>query len=299
MLSLKLKALQSQKQLPPPSEAIAVVQHAGQPQPPGSAGAHPADDISVTSSEWAQQVRENEEAEQWDLSFARIPIELQPKYEPLLGGMVAGKRIQVYVLIDKLGWDLMLCDQLYVALKSCQPRSQDNLIDVLSEMELVVTLKHAVELLPRFSAEVLEELLMRIDKSYVASILGNITRFLDEHELGIFLTLTDYLSLSEVLKMLEIVKEPWADKCRLCRKRKQYALHMRLEHRQIPAGHHEVVGVMPLYDKAQKWAADDEKGFHFDTESATCYWEREIVDLVRICDNCLQDVFAAASCCTR
>lgn len=60
-----------------------------------------------------------------------------------------------------------------------------------------------------------------------------------------------------------------------------------------------MVGVLPLYAKAQEWRADDEKGFHFDMDSGTVMWYREIVDMVRICDVCLQDVFAAASCCTR
>jgi hypothetical protein len=145
----------------------------------------------------------------------------------------------------------------------------------------------------------MDEMLVRVDKTYIASIFSNVTRFLSEHELDILIRLTDYLGLAEVLKMLESVKEPWADKCRLCRKRKLYDLHTRLENEQVPPGHYEVVGVMPLYDKAQKWVADDEKGFHFNTETGTCYWEREIVDLVCICDNCLQDVFAAASCCSR
>ena len=86
---------------------------------------------------------------------------------------------------------------------------------------------------------------------------------------------------------------------RLCRNRKLYALHLRLEHNQVPAGRLPLVGSMGLYDKAEIWTVDDEKGFRFDIDNGIVYWEREIVDLVRICDTCLQDLFAAASCCTR
>jgi hypothetical protein len=109
----------------------------------------PIDDASVTSAEWEQQVRENEEAEEWDKSFGKIPCELQSQYEPMLGGMVAGKRIQVYVMIDKLNWELKDCSDLHVALKCCGLKLQDSLIDVLWEIEQVPALKHALVLLPR------------------------------------------------------------------------------------------------------------------------------------------------------
>jgi hypothetical protein len=50
---------------------------------------------------------------------------------------------------------------------------------------------------------------------------------------------------------------------------------------------------MSLYDHSISWKADDEKNFTFHPNEGVIRWFHEIVDLVRICDQCLSDVHKA------
>jgi hypothetical protein len=55
-------------------------------------------------------------------------------------------------------------------------------------------------------------------------------------------------------------------------------------------------GILPLYEKAEIWSADnDDHFFTFDYERKLIRWRREVVDLVKICDKCLHDVHRASS----
>jgi hypothetical protein len=64
---------------------------------------------------------------------------------------------------------------------------------------------------------------------------------------------------------------------------------------QIPKTILRVTGCLPIYSKAQTWSAQDEKMFRFDVEKGKIYFRKELVDLVRICEKCLQDVHECAA----
>lgn len=50
-----------------------------------------------------------------------------------------------------------------------------------------------------------------------------------------------------------------------------------------------------MYDKAEIWTSADGKSFTFDYDRGRVFWNKELVDLVRICDACLKDVNEAAT----
>lgn len=55
-------------------------------------------------------------------------------------------------------------------------------------------------------------------------------------------------------------------------------------------------GIIPLYEKAEIWQADNDlRFFTFNYERNLVLWRKEIVDLVKICDKCLIEVHAASS----
>ena len=54
-----------------------------------------------------------------------------------------------------------------------------------------------------------------------------------------------------------------------------------------------IVGVMPSYDKAEIWKADDESNYTFSVDEGVVRWFHEVVDLVQICDKCLMSVHKA------
>lgn len=93
-----------------------------------------------------------------------------------------------------------------------------------------------------------------------------------------------------------------AKHCRLCRVRRMNELETRLLNEgtskpgeQIPKAMLRVSGCLPIYSKAQVWSAQDEKMFRFDVEKGKIYFRKELVDLVRICEKCLQDVHECAA----
>ena len=77
------------------------------------------------------------------------------------------------------------------------------------------------------------------------------------------------LSIKEVLDAYDVCDDQMIKACRLCRTRRIYALELRTIHNQIPPKMIRVTGALPIYDKAEMWAAADEKGT-FHTELILC-----------------------------
>ena len=131
-----------------------------------------------------------------------------------------------------------------------------------------------------------------------AHTIVQLCRHLPPSELEAFCDVVDRLSLRELLDMLQLCDEPFAKHCRLCRTQRLQRLEQRMLQGQVPEGLMQVPGTMPLYEAAtqNQWRACDELGFSVDPQSGHIYWNNvrsQPVDLVRICDDCLLDVFKA------
>ena len=127
--------------------AVAVIAPAGGNGTPH----HLGEEESAGSEEWAQQMRENEEADAWgEQHFHRVPLDLQAQFEPFLGGLPAVQRIQTYTMIDKMDWkaDDLIC--LYETIKSFPSALQETVTAVLFNLQNVLSLRHAIRFFPRF-----------------------------------------------------------------------------------------------------------------------------------------------------
>lgn len=249
--------------------------------------------------DWERQVRENEEAEKWEAAIVNIPEALFSSYEPLLQALPAIRRAQILKMLDAMEWKLEKCQQMLTTLTQVPKLMIETVIDILVAYPFTLALSHAINFFPRLTPDVVMEVLNDIPPDTFLHVTTEVTRHLEDSDLDTLAALSARLSFRYMMGLLEDVKEPWADKCRLCRVRRLYKLSDRMCSGQVPPGLPEITGVLPLYDKAEIWAADDEKGFRFDEARGRVYWQRELVDLERICRDCLMDVNQAASCCTR
>ena len=64
---------------------------------------------------------------------------------------------------------------------------------------------------------------------------------------------------------------------------------------QVPPSLIPMPGTLPLYHHPDVWQGEDEKGFTFDVEKGEIFFQKNVVDLVRICPTCLVDVLEAAT----
>ncbi len=68
---------------------------------------------------------------------------------------------------------------------------------------------------------------------------------------------------------------------------------MCLFHEQI---HSQLPGMVEIYEKKTEiWSADNESSFRFDERKSIIYWKSHVVDLIQICDECLNEAYRAAS----
>lgn len=240
------------------------------------------------------------EEDKWDaLAEQFIPSDLQGRYEPLLGGLSGKQKIQLLSKLQQVNWEYSVCVATYILLKKPPAKYQDGLIDILHSYASNLEYTKAVDLFLQFNDELLLETLSVIGKAEIVRITAHVTKYLNEKQLNVFINLANTLTMSMVIQMLDECNEPFAKQCRLCRSKRLYSLHERLVHNQIPEGMAEVVGNMALLNKHDIWSADNEKGYRFDVEKKRVFWNREVVDLVNICDGCLSELNRAASCCTR
>ena len=96
--------------------------------------------------------------------------------------------------------------------------------------------------------------------------------------------------------MLQLCDEPANKQCRLCRTKRVIALEFKMQHDMHPPDELPMTGTLVLHDVMQdQWTADDDMGYVFDTKSGSVYWHKQLVDIVRICDNCLEELHRATA----
>ena len=120
----------------------------------------------------------------------------------------------------------------------------------------------------------------------------------ESHELAMMVRLINYLGFSELLKIFEQCDEPAAKMCRLCKTKRLQALEFRMINNQSKDGFTDVDLHKPFLQqdicgKPDIWKQQDEKEFTFDMKKRKIYWRKQIVDINRICTECISDVFGA------
>ena len=155
-------------------------------------------------------------------------------------------------------------------------------------------LKFIFTFFTRINDEAMKEVLEKLNGAQLDGCI-ELARFLVPTELELMFQYIDELSIVDVMQTMNLVEDPFVKACRLCRTRRIYALEHRLLYDQVPPKMIKVTGALAIYDKAETWMAADEKQFTIDHENGKVLWQKNVVDLTRICDKCLVDAHGACT----
>ena len=266
------------------------------------------DSASVEAAERAaedafqREMEEMEANEKWEKSITSIPEEdgIRAGFQEVMTMYSVFLKIKVYKLLALLEWSADNCGKLLSILIAARDDAHasnpkiDWFFDKLSQYEEAGFLHFAFSLFARINAKVIVEI-FTVTTDVELDRLMDLARFLPHGELDLLIEFLFELSITEVLSAMDRSNEPFVKACRLCRTRRVNALEQRLIHDQVPDKMIRVTGALAIYDKSESWQADDEKGFTFDAEKGQIFWEKQQVDLMKICDKCLLDVHGAAS----
>jgi hypothetical protein len=234
-----------------------------------------------------------DENEHWEASIDNIPHELRLKYAPFVADLTLATRINLYKVLDSLDWTEEFCRIV---------------LDVMGHVRIYLetfvnySMNLALSRRPLFfhvcktlQDPQLGQLLTGVKYDVVENYM-ELAFYIDSYELLMMFELMNKLSVQELDSIIHRVDEPMAKHCNLCKSKRLYALETRLYNGQIDEYHAQIPGTVSLYEKADVWKADnDEKFYTFNYDAGVILWRKQIVDLVKICDACMNEVHRASS----
>lgn len=231
----------------------------------------------------------------WENCFDKIPVELHTGYSAVIGDFNLNTRIRIYKIIDLFGWHIiysrLILDVLIRAraeeniqailrlFEGCGPRHLLNLLNLMNNMQY----GKIHEFLYHTPAD---EALKLLDVAY----------YVEPKEFELLFEFIEKLSVTEVLRLINLCNEPKSNMCRLCKVLRLASLEYRMlqGHLKPDSTHGFTPGMEPTYDRADVWQNDVDQEFTFLIDSGLIYWRKELVDATRICDKCLTNVIRAA-----
>lgn len=257
------------------------------------------DDADEETRRFNREIKAIEELERWETRITEIPdISLQDAFLETMGAYSTMRKIGVYKLLALFNWDLKTCDSFNKLLQRVPLDRVDWLIQVMNEYHGEGKLSFSFSFFSLMEQHVLTEIFYVFSREALDRAI-NIGRFLDTEALSFFVYYINELGVKEVLQIISDCDEPMVKHCRLCRTRRVFNLENRLVHAQVPKGMIRVTGCLAIYDKSEVWSRADEMNFTFDHAKGIIYWNKVVVDMMRICDKCLADSLrAACSDCT-
>lgn len=251
------------------------------------------EEVSNLSTMEEESVTSAEESERWEAAIDNIPHELRLKYAPFVADLTLATRIKLYKVLDSLDWTYDFCRIVLNVMGH-----------VRKYLEIFVnySINLSVSRRPLFFyvCKTLEEpqisqLLTQVKYDVVENFM-ELAFYIDSKELQLMFELMSKLSVQELDAIIHRVDEPMAKHCNLCKSKRLYSLESRLFNGQMNDVHAQMPGTLALYQKADVWKADnDEKFFTFNYEAGVILWRKQIVDLMKICDACLNEVHRASS----
>jgi hypothetical protein len=252
-------------------------------------------ELARQEEDWDLQMKAFEEVEQWEKTAKqKLPGDLKVPFLEYLSQYSGIYRMPAYKIMEVLNWDYTKLSQLFAVLKKIP---KDLMTPFISLMESFVPPHIEVlflQLMFEYHDYQVVDLTAKVPRAEV-HILLQVCRHLPALELETLKELSLRLPFQHIIGLLIRCDEPMAKGCALCRTRRLHALEQRMLNEQVPANTIRVTGAVPLYEKFDQWAADDEKGFTFNTDTAAIFWYKQPVDLVQICAKCLQDVHQAVT----
>lgn len=245
--------------------------------------------------DWEQQLRDVEETEKWDKSVDLIPQDLQNDFRSIFQTLPSKNKIQVLKMLGSMSWMGIYCSNVRKILHNTPADLRSSMVEIIfSYLSPKQLLDHVITLFSQLEALLCVELIVNLSRDDVKN-LTDVTQFFDHDDLFTFVLLVHQLSIRDMLEMFKNCKDPMSKHCKLCKSRRLRKLETRLLNGQVPPGVVPIAAMVPLYDTAEVWTCDDEQLFKFDLERFKIFWNRELVDLVKICDKCVFDVNRAAS----
>jgi hypothetical protein len=258
-----------------------------------------AEKMAELERRFAQEMVEMDLNEKWEKSIVNIPEQYRGAFKIVIEKYSVFIKIKMYKLLDLLKWTEEASAKLLHILHVARDLQVGNAkidwwFDKMAGYTAEGNLAFVFSFLTTIDDKVLQEIFLSLSDEDLDKCI-ELARFLDPVELGLMHQYIFELTIVDVLRAMDEAHDPFAKACRLCRTRKLYALELRLVHDQVPPKMIRVTGALPLYDKAEKWAAADENLFTLDPEKGQVMWCKQRVDMTRICDQCLADCFAACT----
>ena len=247
-------------------------------------------------AKFAKDMEEMEANEKWEKSMDLIPEEVRSDYVEILSTYSTFLKIEVFKFLALMDWNVHDCKSLYRILdvgRSIPHERIGWLFKKLAQYEEAGYMRPIFVFFGKLEGKVLLEL-FGISEDELAEMI-ELARFLPPLERDLMTRFVYELSITEVLEIKKECDEPTIKACRLCRLRRVHNLELRMRHDQIPPKMIRVTGALPIYEKAEVWTADDENDFTFDSTRGVIYWQNNVVDLVKICNQCLLDCHGAAT----
>lgn len=228
--------------------------------------------------------------EEWENCIEKIHQDFKYRYIRIVPELKYTTRINMYKVLSSLHWTKDSCALLLELLDGVGPERRDVLINSIitfypDRRELYMKIIQGLEE-PQLG-ELLTDLPIDIVQYFI-----EICRYLNpfQREFEIFSGLVRELSFREVYDLMNFCNEPFAKQCRLCRLRRLHILEFRMSQGQLKPEDYSKPGVVEHYETATVWKADGEHFFSFGYSEGRVFWRGKEVDLVKICDGCLDDV---------
>ena len=171
------------------------------------------------------------ELEKWESSIENIPSDIQVLYAPLVAGLTIKTRINLYKILDALGWSRVSCATMLNVLNRVGEALMPAVVEIgislnWTRLPLLLNICSSIDE-PQLS-EFLTECFPHITLPLV-----DIAYYLNDADSKVFIDLLHHLSVTELDRILKICDEPFAKHCRLCRTRRAHAMEFRLHHDQL------------------------------------------------------------------
>jgi len=264
------------------------------------------DDHEVAEEvDWEEELALQAEAEALEERFDSVSADLKSQFQEILKVQAISRRIFTYKLLDSVQWGEQVCWDALNVLSRTPPDRFNDMADILASFRPeIMTL--FLQLWAAMHYDCIDEVLNHLPLHELHRMM-EILRHQDNNPekregIGMLDRIANYmqeLSAQECLAILDHCNEPFAKNCRLCQKRRTYELQFRMNQQQIPDGTPQVPFLLADYHQPEVWQANDESGFTFDMDSGIVLWRGMIVDTLRICDKCINDVHKATVSDTR
>lgn len=235
-----------------------------------------------------------EELSVWETKITCIPEDLQQPFLKVMEHYSTMQKIAIYKLLSLMEWAPKVCSAMYDFLCLVPMDKVDWLTSTLNRFNLEGKLQFTFVFFSRMETRRLREVFYELPDELLDSAV-NLGRFLSPSDLDLFMGFVNGLGVRVVLQTIDECDEPMIKHCRLCRTRRIFNLENRLQHDLVPKNIIRVTGAIAIYEKNETWTHAAENDFTFDHAAGRIFWNKVPVDMMRICDKCLNDALRAAT----